>query len=244
MTASILFARIELGFSFIELVFLLLEFEVACAVGGILHLWAQKKIGWDSRKMMLYHLTFYSILTVYVLLGVIPGITFGLVNKWEIWMITVLYGMNAASLVGFGRSMTGNLIPDGKENELFSLYAITDKGSSWIGPAIMGVFSNLVGIRWPLLYVLIFFVVSIPIIYGIDMEEGLQQAGRVEAHSHDDAQTKDEDEQMKKEKEGGVKDAMAVQLTTNSSQTAPALIVVKSNDEDMDDDVETEQLQP
>merc|ERR1719242_514644 len=102
MTASILFARIELNFTFVELVLLLLEFEIFCAIGGVGHLWLQKKIGWEGRQMMLYHLAFYSILTCYVLLGVIPNIPFGMVNKWEMWVLVAIYGGNAASLVGFG----------------------------------------------------------------------------------------------------------------------------------------------
>ena len=100
---------------------------------------------------------------------------------------------------GFGRSLTANLIPKGKENDLFSLFAITDKGSSWIGPAIIGVLSNFIGLRLPLIYVLIFFLVSIPLIYTIDIEEGMKQAGRLEEV---DGDTKRKDSAMtKKEKE-------------------------------------------
>ena len=174
---SVLFATELLGFSAFEVVLLLLEFEIICAVGCIFHLWLQKKLGWDSRKMLIYHLTIYVIIFTYVLLGLIPGISFGLVNKSEMWIIVFLFAFNAASLYGFGRSLTSNLVPEGKEGDMFSLYAITDKGSSWIGPGIITVVSNAFdSLRWPVVYIVLFFGIAIPIIYNIDMKEGIDQA--------------------------------------------------------------------
>ena len=100
MGASITFARVELDFTGFELIMILFEFEIACAVGGVVHLWAQKKIGWDSRQMMMYHMVFYSVITVYILIGAAPNASFGLVQKWEAFVVTWFYGMNAASLTG------------------------------------------------------------------------------------------------------------------------------------------------
>eukprot|EP01083_Nonionella_stella_P037111 101187_1 len=180
MNASVLFAQLEMGFSFVELTVSLLLFEICTAVGAVAHIHLQKYLGWDAKQMTIYHLSIFAALTFYILLGLIPGIPFGLVNKWEMWAFNIVFGFNVASLVGFGRSLTSMLIPVGKENDLFSIYAITDKGSSWIGPLIMGLLSNALGLRWPLVYVLIFFLVSIPIINKIDIQEGLQQAGRLE----------------------------------------------------------------
>ena len=40
--------------------------------------------------------------------------------------------------------------------------------------------SNVASMRWALFYVFAFFVLSVPIIvYGVDLEEGMKQAGKL-----------------------------------------------------------------
>ena len=51
--------------------------------------------------------------------------------------------------------------------------------SSWIGPLMVAIVSNVASMRWGLFYLLFFFLVSIPIIYfTVDIEEGMRQAGK------------------------------------------------------------------
>ena len=65
-----------------------------------------------------------------------------------------LFGIVIGSVQSYARSVYAQMIPIGKETEYFSLYQITDKGSSWIGPAVVAIMSNYVSIRWGLLYVI------------------------------------------------------------------------------------------
>lgn len=41
--------------------------------------------------------------------------------------------------------------------------------------------SNVASMRWALFYVFAFFVLSVPIIvYGVDLQQGMKQAGKLE----------------------------------------------------------------
>eukprot|EP01083_Nonionella_stella_P151520 484231_1 len=223
MISSILFAQIELHFSFVELIVMLLEFEIFCAVGGVFHVWMQKKLGWDCRQMMIYHLSLYSVYMSYIILGAIPGVPFGLKAKWEMWVVIFFFGMHSASQLGYGRALMSSLIPIGKENEMFSLYAVTDKGSSWIGPLVMGTLSNSIGLRLPLLYVLSFFLISIPIVYSIDIKEGMIQAGRLDA----DGKEKQVEMQSKASHD---KEDEAEQRTSIDNSTDEAMAIASASD--------------
>ena len=129
--------------------------------------------------MLLIHLIAYIFVAMYGLFGLIPNIPFGLVNKWEIFLIGAMFGIVSGSVQSYSRSVYSQLIPVGRESEFFSLQQITDKGSSWLGPAILAVTSNYVSIRYGLIYVVTFLAIPIPIIYYfLDVEKGRKQAAR------------------------------------------------------------------
>eukprot|EP01084_Bolivina_argentea_P273317 465534_1 len=175
----ILFAKIELDMNSVELILIILEYELVGAIGGVFIVWLQKKLQWDCRKIIVYHLVFYAVVSCYPLIGFIPNSPIGLVSKIEMYIFVFIFSFQIASLQGFSRALTSNLIPTGKENEIFSLYAITDKGSSWIGPLITGLISNSFGLRWAMFYVVLFFIICVPIILKIDLQQGMIQAGKI-----------------------------------------------------------------
>jgi UMF1 family MFS transporter len=56
-----------------------------------------------------------------------------------------VYGFVMGGLSSFCRSFFGELVPPGFEAAFFALYAITDKGSSIFGPAIVGAITDATG---------------------------------------------------------------------------------------------------
>lgn len=70
--------------------------------------------------------------------------------------------------------MFADLVPKGRESEFFGLYAITDKGSSWLGPlAIAAITDATQEIRNAFIFLLVLLSLPIPIIYfGVDMHQG------------------------------------------------------------------------
>ena len=178
-TAAVLFATTELGFSSAGSAILLLITMVMAAIGGVFFLCVQRKTGWDPKQMLLLHLCFFICMLSYSVLGLIGSSPVGLVNAWEMYVFCLFYGINWGSTYSYARSVFVQMLPRGKEAEMFALFEITDKGSSWIGPLTVAVISNTFTIRWGMIYVILFFVIPMPIlIYAVDLEKGTKEAGR------------------------------------------------------------------
>lgn len=56
-----------------------------------------------------------------------------------------MYGFVLGGFSSFCRALFGELVPPGFEAAFYSLYAITDKGSSVFGPAIVGAITDATG---------------------------------------------------------------------------------------------------
>ena len=95
--------------------------------------------------------------------------------------------MNWGSIQSYARSVFAYLVPIGKESQMFALYEITDKGSSWIGPLMVALITNISSIRWGMFYVTSFFLIAMPLlIWGVDLQIGMKQAGRWKTIDPDD----------------------------------------------------------
>jgi UMF1 family MFS transporter len=91
----------------------------------------------------------FELIPLYGLLGYIPAIqrlgSFGLQQQWEMYPLGAVYGFVLGGLSSYCRSVYGELIPPGFEAAFYALYAITDKGSSVFGPAIVGAITDACG---------------------------------------------------------------------------------------------------
>jgi UMF1 family MFS transporter len=102
--------------------------------------------------------------------------------------------------------MFADLVPKGRESEFFGLYAITDKGSSWLGPlAIAAITDATQEIRNAFIFLLVLLSLPIPIIYfGVDMQQGRLDAEKAsqellqsqEAHTEHGRANEDERERL------------------------------------------------
>ncbi len=66
------------------------------------------------------------------------------------------------------RSYFSQMIPLGKEAEYFSLYEISDKGTSWLGPLAFGVALTLSGsYRWAILSLILFMIAGMALLLRV-----------------------------------------------------------------------------
>ncbi|KAF2803863.1 uncharacterized protein BDZ99DRAFT_467976 [Mytilinidion resinicola] len=98
----------------------------------------------------------FETIPLYGLLGYIPAIqrlgVGGLQQPWEMYPLGAVYGFVLGGLSSYCRSLFGELIPPGFEAAFYALYAITDKGSSVFGPAIVGAITDRWGSIRPVCY--------------------------------------------------------------------------------------------
>ena len=90
----------------------------------------------------------FELIPLYGLLGYIPFLKsrqiLGLQQDWEMYPVGALYGLVLGGVGAYARAIYSELIPPGSEAAFYALYAITDKGSSIFGPAIVGAITD----RW------------------------------------------------------------------------------------------------
>lgn len=123
----------------------------------------------------------FELVPLYGLLGLVPAIqrlgVFGLQQPWEMYPVGAIYGLVIGGLSSYCRSLFGELIPHGFEASFYALYAITDKGSSFFGPAIVGAITDRYGeIRPAFLFLALLILVPLPLMLAVDVNRGKRDA--------------------------------------------------------------------
>jgi UMF1 family MFS transporter len=78
------------------------------------------------------------------------------------------------------RSLFAQLVPKCKEAEYFSIYEISDKGTSWLGPAFYGLALQWTGsYRIAILSLIVFFAVGLAVLSRVNVEKGEQDVSTV-----------------------------------------------------------------
>jgi len=102
----------------------------------------------------------------------IPGT---LTHNYEFYVLAAVYALQIGSIQSFSRVMMSRLTPPGHEAEFFSFFEITDEGTSWLGPLILGAALDATGsIRSAVLTVLIFLVLGLISLFFVKEEKGIQ----------------------------------------------------------------------
>ena len=110
---------------------------------------ASEKLNLSPTQTILACIVLLETIPLYGLLGFIPFVkrwgVIGLQQPWELYPMGAIYGFCMGGLSSYCRSVFGELIPPGSEAAFYALYAITDKGSSIFGPAIVGAIADTYG---------------------------------------------------------------------------------------------------
>lgn len=118
--------------------------------------------------MLILLISLMSLIPLYGLIG--------LTSKWELFICATLYGLLVGALQSFSRVLYSQLIPSNQETLFFSLFALTDKGSSWIGPLIIAIFAQYGSVRIGFVFLAVLLLLSIPILHFVSEEKGKQDA--------------------------------------------------------------------
>lgn len=126
-----------------------------------------------------------SIVVVVLLAAAVPaygilGFFFtniGLKNPWELYVLAVWYGFALGGLNTVCRSTFSMLIPRGREAVFFSLFSVTDKGSSVLGPLLVGLIVDKThNLRHAFYLLLVLLITPIGLFLMIDMDRGRKEA--------------------------------------------------------------------
>ncbi|KAJ3412289.1 Autophagy protein 22 [Chytridiales sp. JEL 0842] len=173
-TVTILFAQVELGFSATEIIGLAIAAPIVAGAGNFLWLRFQRWKKWSTKKMLIFLLCLNLAVPIYGLLGFF--LPFGLRIKWELIFVGIYYGSLLGAIQSYFRVWFSEILPPGQEAEFFSLYAITDKGSSWFGPLIVGAITQVSSMRYSWYFLVFMLGIPIILLWYVDDEKGKRDA--------------------------------------------------------------------
>jgi MFS transporter, UMF1 family len=102
------------------------------------------------------------------------------------WVYTVRQFYIAAAIVAtvmggsqaLSRSLFSFMIPKGQEAEYYSVYEISDKGTSWLGPLFFGAALSMThSFRIAIVSLILFFVVGLILLSRVDVRRAAAEAG-------------------------------------------------------------------
>jgi UMF1 family MFS transporter len=96
----------------------------------------------------------------------------------QFYLLAVLIGLVLGGSQALSRSLFSHMAPKGKEAEYFSLYEISDKGTSWLGSLLFGLALQFTGsYRSAIVSLVVFFVLGIVLLARTNVRAAAAEAG-------------------------------------------------------------------
>ncbi|TPX08909.1 uncharacterized protein E0L32_009613 [Thyridium curvatum] len=183
-STAILFAKTQLRMEPWALAMISVISTSAGIAGAFSWAFISRRLGLKPHHTILACIAIFELIPLYGLLGYLPFVrgwgVGGLQQPWEMYPLAAVYGFVLGGLSGYCRSLYGELIPPGSEAAFYALYAITDKGSSVFGPAIVGAIIDASGEIRPAFWFLACLVgFPAPLIYFVDVARGKREGERM-----------------------------------------------------------------
>ncbi|MFP8939850.1 MFS transporter [Streptomyces fenghuangensis] len=94
------------------------------------------------------------------------------------FVLAAAIGMVLGGTQALSRSLYAQLVPPGKEAEYFSLYEVSDRGTSWLGPLVFGLTYQLTGsYRDAIISLVIFFVLGFVLLLRVPVRRAVAAVG-------------------------------------------------------------------
>lgn len=174
---AILFAKTELNMPTPAVAALSILSTTSGIAGAFAWPIISQRLNMQPNQTIIACIVLFETIPIYGLMGYLPFLqrwgVGGLQQPWEIFPLGFIFGFVMGGLSSYCRSFFGLLIPPGSEAAFYALYAITDKGSSVFGPAIVGAIVDATGhIRPAFAFLAVLIVLPAPLIWQVDSERG------------------------------------------------------------------------
>ena len=200
---AVLFAKTDLQMNSAALALISLTGTIVGVIGAFSWSKISRWLNLRPSQTIIACICLFEIIPLYGLLGFIPAVkrlgVFGLQQPWEMYPLGAIYGFVLGGLSSYCRGVFGELIPTGFEAAFYALYAITDKGSSVFGPAIVGAITDRYGeIRPAFIFLAVLIFIPLPLMLLVDVDRGKRDA----AAMADLLEGRDESEQFSVDEDG------------------------------------------
>jgi UMF1 family MFS transporter len=162
------FGQEELGLSMSTLTTVVLMAQFVGYFGNLIFNWIASMLG--AKRAVMISLVVWS--------GAI-GYVYGFLHtSLHFYILGVVIALVMGGSQALSRSLYSQMIPASQEAEYFSLYEVSDKGTSWLGPAIFGFALHFTrSYRSAILSLVIFFVVGLILLSMVNVRKAAIEAG-------------------------------------------------------------------
>jgi len=161
----------DLGFGTMTLIGTLLMVQFVAAPFSILFGKLAKKLG--VKKSITLSLMVYTLVSI---------IGYFMSKEWHFLLLGFGVAMVQGGSQALSRSLVGQLMPRSKTAEFYGFFSVSEKFNTVVGPFVMAVITQLTGDgRWGIVSLVIFFVLGIVMLRGVDIERGIKQAQEEDA---------------------------------------------------------------
>jgi UMF1 family MFS transporter len=123
-----------------------------------------------SRRAVMLTLAVWATTLIYIYRGVHTAS--------EFYGAAVVIGLVLGGSQALSRSLYSMMVPKGQEAEYFSIYEVSDKGTSWLGPLLFGLALQWTGsFRVAILSLILFFVLGLVLLAKVDVRRAAIEAG-------------------------------------------------------------------
>ncbi|MBV9026870.1 MAG: MFS transporter [Streptomycetaceae bacterium] len=164
-----LYGSEQLGLSQTTLISAVLLVQVLAIVGALLLARLARQYG--AKRTVLGSLVAW-IFTI--------GAGYFLPAHRPVWFfaLAAAIGMVLGGSQALSRSLFSQLVPLGKEAEYFSVYQVSDRGTSWVGPLLFGLAFQLTGsYRAAIVSLVVFFVVGFVLLARVPVDRAAAAVG-------------------------------------------------------------------
>ncbi len=157
----------ELGYSTTVIAAAVVFGIIFAALGMLLWMWVVKN----------HWLTPYQVLFINLCCQAAGALLLlGVSEEWHIFGIVLLVGVNLGPVSSYTRSIIVTMIPSGFQTNFLSFYELTQKGTAWIGPLVIGGLTSTLGREYfaivSIVTILAELLIGLPIFWMVDVERG------------------------------------------------------------------------
>jgi len=162
------FGSEELKLEQATLVQVILMVQFAAFFGSLLFNWIAKITG--NKRAILISLVIWTGVLIYAYALLQTKVQFFLLGA----VIAIVLGGSQA----LSRSVYSLMIPKGQEAEYFSLYEVSDKGTSWLAPLVFGLVAQAThNYRLAILSLVVFFIAGLALLTKVNVAKAAIEAG-------------------------------------------------------------------
>ncbi len=157
-----------LGLKTESLTLVILMIQFVAFFGALGFGWLAGRVG--ARNALIGSLVIWAGVVIY-------GYGF-LQTEAEFFVLGAIIAIVLGGSQAISRSLFSQMIPRGKEAEFFSIYEISERGTSWLGPFLFGLVNQLFGSLRPAILSIIFFFAAglIGLLFFVDIHRAIREA--------------------------------------------------------------------